>query len=180
MIVDLQGISRIPRHFDLQLQPGWWRGSGGDEQIQGLEGPLRTKISVFREDKKFVAEGHLSGNLRVVCDRCLEIYTLPVIRNYRLFFSPPAFSEPVKNETELSKKDLAVGFIAAEKIDLDDIIREQIYLSLPMKLLCRKDCAGLCSQCGVNLNMETCKCPEKNGHPAFLKLKALKIRERSS
>ena len=175
MIVDLKGISRIPRHFNFSLRPDWWRDSGDNAQIRGLEGSLSAKISVSREDRKYVAEGHLSGNLRIVCDRCLEIYTLPVSRNFRLFLLPPASSEPVQGETELSKKDLAAGFIASEKIDSDDIIREQIYLSLPMKLLCSENCAGLCSRCGVNLNVETCKCREKGGHPAFLKLKALKI-----
>ncbi len=177
MIVDLKSISRSPRHFDLMIQPDWWHASDGNEQIQGLEGPLNAKISVSREDNRYTVNGHVRGRLRVVCDRCLEAYTLAVSRDFRLVLLPDALLDPLQSETELEKDDLAVGFVADEKIDLDDIIREQIYLSLPMKLLCRKDCAGFCSRCGVNLNVETCKCSEKVGHPAFLKLKALKIRE---
>jgi uncharacterized protein len=75
--------------------------------------------------------------------------------------------ESVQDETELKKEDLAVEFIEADKIDLDDIIREQIYLSLPMKLLCGSNVRGLCSRCGVNLNRETCKCSREQRTPGF-------------
>ena len=110
-----------------------------------------------------------------VCDRCLETYTFAVNRDFRLSLCRPVPPESAREETELKKDELAVGFIVAEKIDLDDIIREQIYLSLPMKLLCKNGCAGLCTRCGANLNMEACKCSGNSGHPAFLKLKELQI-----
>lgn len=177
MIVDLQSISRSPRYFDLTIQPSWWRESHNDEQIRGLEGSLSAKISVSRENKRYAVSGRVAGRLRVICDRCLETYPLAVSRDFQLLLSPFAPSEPVQSETELEKEDLLVGFIEAEEIDLDDIIREQIYLSLPMKLLCREDCAGFCFRCGINLNLTTCKCRKNHGHPAFLKLKDLKIPE---
>jgi len=176
MIVDLQSISRSPRHFNLTLQPDWWRKSEGDVQIEGLVGPLLVKVSISREDERYLVKGRLTGKLRLFCDRCLDAYTLALARDFRLSLGPPVNSESVREETELKKEDLAVGFITADKIDLDDIIREQIYLSLPIKLLCGSACAGLCSRCGVNLNRETCKCSEGGGHPAFMKLKELTIR----
>ncbi len=176
MIVDLHSISRSPRHFNLTYQSDWWRKSEDDVQVQGLEGPLVVKISVAREDKRYVIHGRLAGKLKLVCDRCLDIYTFALGRDFRLSLSPPINLESARDETELKEEDLAVGFIEAEKIDLDDIIREQIYLSLPIKLLCRSACAGLCTECGINLNRETCKCSKNAGHPGFLKLKELKIK----
>ena len=176
MIVDLKSISRSPRHFNLTVQSDWWRKSEDGVQVQGLEGPLTVKLSVSREDKRYVVHGRLTGKLRLVCDRCLDAYTFALGRDFRLSLSPPVSLESARDETELKNEDLAVGFIEAEKIDLDDIIREQIYLSLPIKLLCGGACAGLCTRCGVNLNRETCKCSKNAGHPAFLKLNELKIR----
>lgn len=176
MIVDLHSISRSPRHFNLTVQPDWWRKSEDDVQVQGLEGPLVVKISVAREDKRYVIHGRLAGKLKLVCDRCLDIYTFALGRDFQLSLSPPENLESARDETELKEEDLAVGFIEAEKIDLDDIIREQIYLSLPIKLLCGSACAGLCTECGINLNRETCKCSKNTGHPGFLKLKELKIK----
>ena len=175
MIIDLQSISRSPRHFNFEVQSDWWRKNEDDVQVQDLEGPLIAKISVSREDKNFVINGHLTGKLRLVCDRCLETYTFAVNRDFRLSLCRPVPPESARDETELKKDELTVGFIVAEKIDLDDIIREQIYLSLPMKLLCKNGCAGLCTRCGANLNMEACKCSGNSGHPAFLKLKELQI-----
>jgi len=175
MIVDLKSISRSPRHFNLTVQSDWWRKSEDDVQVQGLEAPLVVKVTVSREDKRYVIHGRLAGKIRLVCDRCLDTYTFALGRDFRLSLWPPVNLESARDETELKKEDLAVGFIEAEKIDLDDIIREQIYLSLPIKLLCESACAGLCRVCGVNLNRETCKCSKNAGHPGFLKLKELKI-----
>jgi uncharacterized protein len=176
MIVDLQSISRSPRHFNLTFQPDWWRKREDDVQVQGQEGPLTVTVVVSREDERFLVNGRLAGNLRLICDRCLETYTFSLRRDFRLILLPPDQLESAQDETELKEEDLAVEFVSAQKIDLDDIIREQIYLALPIKLLCGSACAGLCSRCGVNLNRESCKCSKSGGHPAFLKLKDLKIR----
>ena len=176
MIVDLQNISRTPRQFDLTFQPDWWRGDSGDIRIQGLEGPLEVHLTIIRDGERFVIDGRLEGSLCLVCDRCLETYPFSLSHNFRLSLALPERWESDEDETELTIEDLVVGFISTTKIDLDDIIREQIYLALPIKALCADTCAGLCSRCGVNLNRETCRCSENSGHPAFLKLKELQIR----
>ncbi|MCG6879727.1 MAG: DUF177 domain-containing protein [Deltaproteobacteria bacterium] len=176
MIVDLQNISRSPRQFDLTFQPDWWREGSGDIQIGGLEGPLGVKLTVSRDGERFIMNGRLGGQLRLVCDRCLETYAFSLSHDFRLSLALPESWESIEDETELKIEDLGVGFISTTKIDLDDIIREQIYLALPIKALCENTCAGLCSRCGVNLNQEPCRCSGNSGHPAFLKLKELPIR----
>ncbi len=175
MIVDLESISRSPRHFDLTFEPDWWKEKGNKMQIQGLEGPLSASVDVKRDGESFGISGRLRGDLRLVCDRCMDIYTFALSRSFKLSLSLLEHLGPVREETELKTEDLAIEYIATGSIDLDDIIREQIYLSLPMKLLCENDCAGLCASCGVNLNHETCKCSGNTGHPAFSKLKELQI-----
>ena len=61
-----------------------------------------------------------------------------------------------------------------DQIDLNELLREQFYLALPMKPLCRDDCAGLCSQCGTNLNTGTCQCTSQWDDPRLAPLKELK------
>ena len=161
MIVDLQNISRTPRQFDLTLQPEWWREGSDDIRIQGLEGPLEVQLTVSRDGERFLINGRLEGSLRLVCDRCLETYAFSLSHDFRLSLALPEHWESDEDETELTIEDLAVGYISTTKIDLDDIIREQIYLALPIKALCENTCAGLCSRCGVNLNRETCRCSGK-------------------
>ena len=61
-----------------------------------------------------------------------------------------------------------------DQIDLDEVLREQFYLALPMKPLCREDCAGLCPQCGTNRNTGTCSCETEPEDPRLAPLRRLK------
>jgi len=175
MIVDLGSITHEPRHFHFDLQPDWWLETGTGEQILGLKGPLCADITLYRAGQRFVLEGMLAGGLQIQCDRCLKSFNRDLKRTFRLYLAVPA---PIgkQDDVELTDQDLMMDFIRDDQLELDDIIREQIYLSLPMKCLCSENCAGLCPVCGCDLNQETCLCSKKTGHPAFSKLKHLKIK----
>ena len=129
-------------------------------------------MTIFREESNFVVDGHLSGGIRLRCDRCLGLYSHELQPEFRLFLSSPP-QDPELNEIELCEEDMAVRFITGDEIDIDDIVIEQIYLSLPIKFLCSEGCHGLCPRCGTNLNKGKCGCLEEKGHPGFLKLKEL-------
>ncbi|HQP29583.1 MAG TPA: DUF177 domain-containing protein, partial [Syntrophales bacterium] len=62
-----------------------------------------------------------------------------------------------------------------DTLDLDPIVYEQILLQIPLKILCREDCRGLCPHCGANLNDGPCRCPEEAVDGRFSALKKLKI-----
>ena len=53
----------------------------------------------------------------------------------------------------------------ASSIDLTDAIRDALTLELPLRVLCKEDCKGLCPKCGVNLNTGSCSCPKGTGKP---------------
>ena len=174
LIIDLRTITAPHREFSFELTPGWWRSEGPDDPILGLDGPVSVSATLARLGTKFVLEGRVSGRLKVPCDRCLETYSLPVDASFRLFLVLPPAGEDAE-EIELTEEDLATDYITTNEIDLAELVREQIYLSLPMKLLCREDCRGICPRCGVNLNEAACRCKEDRTNPAFAKLKTLKI-----
>jgi uncharacterized protein len=83
--------------------------------------------------------------------------------------------EPVGSEIALLEEDMSVEFLADDEMDMDHLVREQLYLALPIKFLCHETCRGLCPVCGTNLNREACMCEGEKGHPAFLKLKELRL-----
>jgi uncharacterized protein len=174
MIIDLRTFPHGSRRFEFCLEEGWWRSDERNDQIVAIEGPLEARMEIYRASDKYVLNGDLSGGLRVRCARCLEPYHRDLKTTFQVYLALPL---PATDETEveLEEEDMEVDFIRGEEIDLDEIIREQIYLSIPMKLVCRKDCQGLCPRCGVNLNEGMCRCREDVGHPGFLKLKDLKI-----
>ena len=71
----------------------------------------------------------------------------------------PEQPEEQEDEVELSDREVVVGYYDGERLDLGDVVREQLFLSLPLKRLCREDCRGLCPTCGKNLNTGACGCP---------------------
>jgi uncharacterized protein len=173
MIIALRSILQGSRQFDFTLEPDWWQGDEAG-QILGLEGSLKVHINISSEGDTYKLRGNLSGAIQVACDRCLEAYHSDLESDFSLCVAP-APSDPGQTEIELLEDDMSIDFIAGSEIDLCDVVREQIYLSLPIKSLCRVDCLGLCPICGVNLNKEKCKCRRKTGHPGFSTLKHFKI-----
>jgi len=179
MIIDLRHILDEPRQFEFTFHPGWWQDVEGNDQIMGLEGPIVVSGTIRKEGDNYALDGELQGQLKIRCDRCLEPYQLPLDSRFRLTLTPaPVGEQP--GEVGLIAEDLSARFIEDLTVDVDEMVREQIYLSIPMKCLCKETCAGLCPMCGQNLNIQPCACQKEIGHPAFSKLKDLKINGSSS
>ena len=176
MIIDLRHISHEPRRFDFTFQPTWWQSEAVDDQIIGPDGPLTVRMTIHKEGTNYVVDGQLTGRFNVRCDRCLDPHALDLKPDFRLVLDV-ASPDYGQGEYELLQEDLSVRFIDDLHLDVDDMVREQIYLSLPIKYLCGEDCAGLCPVCGRNLNQGTCSCERETGHPAFSKLKDLRLNE---
>ncbi len=174
MIIDLRTIPDGPRRFEFLLEKDWWPSEGRKDQVLGIDIPIQIKIKIYKAGDKYVLEGDMVGGLQVQCDRCLEPYHRELKSAFRVFLALP-LPETDQTEVELVEGDLEVDFIKGEEVDLDEIIREQIYLSLSMKSLCSESCLGLCPICGSNLNTGDCQCHRKPGHPGFSKLKNLKV-----
>jgi uncharacterized protein len=100
---------------------------------------------------------------------------VPVDTTFDLLFLP-AVANTGGDDQEVAEDDLGVSFYKDDAIDLRQVIREQFYLSLPMKPLCRDDCKGLCPVCGINRNREVCSCESAWVDPRFDALRKLKER----
>ncbi|MFZ7112570.1 MAG: YceD family protein [Desulfatiglandales bacterium] len=173
MIVDLRNIDR-DANFRYVLDQDHWRSDAYDEQVLGLDSPLDVEIRISSAADRYVLEGHVSGGLRIRCDRCLEPYRRDLDTGFRIFMTA-SHPDGDSTEAELIDEDMEVEFLQGDEVDLDEIVREQIFLSLPMKLVCREGCRGLCPQCGADLNKGKCNCGREGGHPGFSKLKNLVI-----
>jgi uncharacterized protein len=55
-------------------------------------------------------------------------------------------------------RDLDFSFYQQDRLDVDELVLEQLELSLPTRILCQEDCKGLCAQCGIDLNTTSCNC----------------------
>jgi uncharacterized protein len=174
MIIDLRTILQEPQDFLYVLEKDWWRPEGPMDAVIGMETPLQVKIRIDKAGDKYIFDGELEGRILALCDRCLESYSHDLKTSFHLFLALQ-HSESGEAEIELMEEEMEVDYIKGEEIDLNDVVREQIYLSLPMKSLCTEGCLGLCPHCGKNLNKGICQCKVEKGHPGLLKLKNLKI-----
>jgi len=110
--------------------------------------------------------------LELTCSRCLEPFQLPVDGAFDLRFLP-ASELAQGDEQEVQEEDLDTSYYRDDQIDLNELLREQFYLALPMKPLCRDECKGLCPQCGTNWNTGACTCTTEWEDPRLAALKGL-------
>ncbi len=130
--------------------------------------PVSYDVRVERTGNAVRVSGTLSAEIEVACVRCLTAYPQVVSRDFEVRYRR-AEAGAGGDEAELDEMDLDLDYYGDEGIDLQQLIGEQILLSLPMKPLCQPECKGLCSQCGINLNDETCGCePEVDPRLASL------------
>ena len=119
--------------------------------------PLSYEIRIARSDARILIEGSITLTLTLACSRCLEDVVFPINPVFR-FFLAPAYSPKIIHEVELQREDLDIEFYTDDVLNIGEIIRNQIILSLPFNPLCKEDCKGLCPHCGINRNCETCEC----------------------
>jgi len=127
--------------------------------------PLKVDAVAELVGSEISIRGRLATRLEARCDRCLGPVDIPVEQNFDLFYRPVA-TIAHEEEVELPEDELGIGFFSGDGIELADVVTEQVILAVPMKVICRADCRGLCPVCGANLNNAKCDClPPKDNSP---------------
>jgi len=117
--------------------------------------------------------GDLHTRLEFLCARCIEPVREEISREFDLYYQP---MQDISREEEVRLKldDTEIGFFEGEGLFLADVLAEQILLAIPMKVICRSDCRGLCPHCGANLNSDECRCETHAADPRLAPLARLK------
>ena len=134
--------------------------------------PLQISTVHLRSGDELLFSGTIQGELIGQCARCAEEYPLPLTRAFSVILKP---QRTLDRELELNHDELEASFYSGELIDLSALAREQTLLALPSQPLCREDCRGLCAQCGVNLNLESCTCQPAWRDPRLAVLSTLRL-----
>jgi uncharacterized protein len=117
--------------------------------------------------------GSFSGQVEVQCARCLEPVTRDIQADFDLLYRPLGAVQR-DDEVSISEAETEVGFYKGEGLALEDVLREQVLLAVPVKAVCREDCRGLCPQCGQNLNQGKCDCVQGKADPRWHALRDLR------
>lgn len=114
-------------------------------------GPAEFVGQATNTGRRIVVMGSARARARALCDRCLEEFTMDLAASisesyYRADEAPAA---PDEDERMYDNDDV---------IDISSDIEQAFVLSLPIRIVCRDDCRGLCAECGRNLNLDECSC----------------------
>jgi uncharacterized protein len=169
LLLNVSKIRTAQERFEQVYTPEQF---GTDEDFS-VAAPVSLAFDIFKNKQHFRLVGHVQTTLELPCGRCLEPFTTPVDAPFDLRYQPHA-ENTGEGEREIEEDDLTTAFYENDEIDLGQLMREQLYLSLPMKPLCSRACQGLCPVCGTNLNRGTCSCKRDWEDPRFAALKKLK------
>ena len=127
-----------------------------DEDLK-LVGPLDGHVRIRRTNQGLLVDGWVDLLLELSCTRCLAIYRQPLHITFMEQFYPTVdivtgLALPSIDEEDIFPID------DHHLIDLTEAVRQHVLIAIPMATLCREDCAGLCSQCGHDLNLGPCAC----------------------
>ncbi|HVH25836.1 MAG TPA: DUF177 domain-containing protein [Vicinamibacterales bacterium] len=176
MLLDLSKIRGPRERYEKVYQP---EAFSADRDSFQVIAPVSLSFDIVKDKSQFQLVGRVTTTLELPCSRCLEPFAWPVQADFDLRYQPHS-TNVGEAEREIEEDDLATAFYENDEIDLGQLMREQFYLSLPMKPLCRDACLGLCPLCGTNLNRGTCDCKREWEDPRMAVLKTLTTRNENS
>ncbi|HZQ69455.1 MAG TPA: DUF177 domain-containing protein [Terriglobales bacterium] len=178
MFIEIRELELHPVDFQEELGPGVIDFGADLRQRTPLRSSGRAQLVEERHGKHQVIKdirlnGTVATSIELACARCLEPVVQDVNRSFDLLYRPLG-SDAGKEEISVTQADAEIGYYEGKGLQLEDSLREQVILALPLRALCREDCKGLCPQCGMNLNAEQCSCAEPVQDPRWEALKDLR------
>lgn len=130
----------------------------GKRSIYKPTGDGRVTVHLTRFDDAVHVYGRIQVELASTCSRCVAPVSVPVASILQVTMVPRGDEPQANDEGELAEEDLGVSSYDGEEIDLAQVVQDEVFLELPMSVLCRPDCAGLCATCGKDQNESPCGC----------------------
>jgi uncharacterized protein len=139
-----------------------------------LTHPIEGAIRLIHTTEGVLVSGQLHTKVELTCSRCLESFSTPVDFTLEEEFRPIVDIRTGAKLPPADGEDEATLIDGQHIMDLLEVMRQDILLALPPRSLCKPDCAGLCSQCGQNLNEGPCTCEQPLGDPRWEALRTLR------
>lgn len=134
-------------------------------EVYTVSEPAKVTMTLTKlDDQDYLATGHITTTLVIPCGRC----TVDVISDVKAEFSKELKGVVLDGEDE----DLG-EYLQGNLFDLEKFVLDEVYMNVPMKVLCNEDCQGICKSCGKNLNVAACDCEDDNVDPRLAGLKDL-------
>jgi uncharacterized protein len=180
MLITVADLRVEPLEFEEHFPPTAIDYGPEIKQIGQLETQGRADlIEEHRSAREIIPDirvrASYKGSFEVPCARCIEPVVHTLEGDFDLLYRPMG-ADSGSAERAISTSETEIGYYGGDSLVLEDVLREQVLVSLPEKTLCRADCKGLCPGCGQNLNAETCTCGEAAADPRWTALSGLRSR----
>ena len=147
--------------FDETFETGRIDFTGEDlEQASPLRATGTAEL-LPHSDGEVRIQGRYSVEMTAQCDRCLGRARYPLDAALDLYYRPVSFIAR-DEEVEIRETETEIGFYENGGLELEDVLREQVLLALPMQRVCSDLCKGICPVCGKNRNEADCGCRPEN------------------
>lgn len=170
-------LQNEPLHFTESILPGTIDYAPDTRQLGPL--PVTGRADLIEEhrgpqeivDDIRIRAGY-QGTFEILCARCLEPVNTPLTGDFDLLFRPEN-ADAEAGERAITEDETEIGYYAKSGLLLEDVVREQVLLTLPGRTLCQADCKGICPHCGQNLNEADCSCVQTVVDPRWNALAGL-------
>ncbi len=156
MRIDIASLHEGENKLELTESPS---GLDLGEVAAEVKSGISVSLRLHKREDEVIVWGTASGTMAEECSRCLR----PSDRKFRVEFEAfcdriGVYDKQKKAKTREEEGETFVIHHDGKTLDLGPVLREAIVLSLPIRVLCRDDCKGLCPVCGTNLNESKCDC----------------------
>lgn len=128
-----------------------------DHQGQPSEVECRVEVRVEKLADSYRLQAKVKGTFSTFCHRCLEPTNFQVETGFQVLVQRADRGIPTGDDEE----ECLLLPLGENEVSLSSQIYENVVVSIPIRILCREDCRGLCSRCGSNLNIDPCSCPRE-------------------
>jgi len=178
LFIEIKDLELHPIDFKEELAPGVLDLGPDIVQIKPLRASGRAQLVEEHHGKhEKIQDIRLAGDLattwQLPCARCLEPVMQDVAHHFDLLYRPQG-ADAGREELSVTAAEAEVSYYQGEGLLLEEALREQLLLCVPLKVLCREECKGLCPQCGTNLNAGQCSCAAPVEDPRWSALKDIR------
>ena len=156
MLISVKDIPITGKNYQCQI-----REKDLDMDIKFIK-PVLFDGTAYKSSDDVRLCGHVVTAIEADCHRCLEPFPFEIDATFEVYYRPYPSQSQIASTAELAPGELGVMHYEENAIDLAIAVRDTIIVEMPIKLLCKEDCRGLCPHCGENWNKKECQCHEKN------------------
>src|ERR1700682_1500442 len=178
MFLDIKELELHPVDFAEELQPDGLDLGEDISQRTPLKASGRAELVEEHHGKHKVIKdirlrGRIAASFELSCARCLDPVGKEVNREFELLYRPLGV-DAGRDEISVTDAEAEIGYYQGDGLLLEDVLREQVLLALPLKVTCHEDCKGLCLHCGKNLNEGQCGCTTVIEDPRWTALREVR------